>query len=172
MPILCFFALPGTASPPWHFNSGNSNSRHHDYYFSQFMLGVRFSFKAYAKNVREKATMSPLKATMVLLDVGGYKLTQVWYLSRHSSSELFSASHKLLISWFSAKKRFAGCPLWNPTCHTKHDFCPGLEIYALACAASSNLSNSLLFISNIWMEDTKTGWIQNLKIMPNYSCNI
>ena len=87
MPILCFFALPGTASPPWHFKPGNSNSRHD--YFSQFMLGVWFSFKAYAKNVRAKATMCPLKATVVLLDVGGYKLTQVWYLSRHSTSELF-----------------------------------------------------------------------------------
>ena len=33
-----------------------------------FMLVWRFSFEAYAKNVREKATKCPLKTTKVLLE--------------------------------------------------------------------------------------------------------
>ena len=36
------------------------------------MLGCRFSFKAYAKNVREKAIKCSLKITEVLLDVDGH----------------------------------------------------------------------------------------------------
>ena len=38
------------------------------------MMGCRFSFNAYAKNVREKATNCSLKTTEVLLDVDGYVL--------------------------------------------------------------------------------------------------
>ena len=34
----------------------------------KFMLVCRFSFEAYAKNVREKATKCPLKTTTVLLE--------------------------------------------------------------------------------------------------------
>ena len=39
------------------------------------MLGCRFSFKSYAKNVQEKATKCSVKATEVLLDADGYVLT-------------------------------------------------------------------------------------------------
>ena len=39
------------------------------------MLGCRFSFEAYAKNLRKKATKSSLKTTEVLLDAEGYVLT-------------------------------------------------------------------------------------------------
>ena len=39
------------------------------------MLGLRFSFEAYAKNVREKATKCPLKTTKILLDAAGHVLT-------------------------------------------------------------------------------------------------
>ena len=39
------------------------------------MLGCRFSFETYVKNVRQKATDSFLKTTEVLLDPDGYELT-------------------------------------------------------------------------------------------------
>ena len=39
------------------------------------MLGCRFSFEAYAKNVKEKTTKSSLKATAVLLDADEHVLT-------------------------------------------------------------------------------------------------
>ena len=38
----------------------------------KFMLDCRFSFEAYAKNVREKATKCSLKTTEVLLDADGH----------------------------------------------------------------------------------------------------
>ena len=37
------------------------------------MLGCKFSFKTYAKNVRERATKCSLKTTEVLLDADGYQ---------------------------------------------------------------------------------------------------
>ena len=40
-----------------------------------FMLGCRFSFVAYSKNVREKATKCSLKTTDVLLDADKHVLT-------------------------------------------------------------------------------------------------
>ena len=39
------------------------------------MLGCRFTFKAYAKNIRDKATNCPLKATEILLNPYGHVLT-------------------------------------------------------------------------------------------------
>ena len=39
------------------------------------MLGCRFSFKAYAKNLRKKGTKSSLKTTKILQDADGYVLT-------------------------------------------------------------------------------------------------
>ena len=39
------------------------------------MLDCRSSFKAYAKNIRQKATKSSLKTTEVLLDGDGYVVT-------------------------------------------------------------------------------------------------
>ena len=39
------------------------------------MLGYRFNFEAYVKNVREQATKCFLKATEVLLDADGHVLT-------------------------------------------------------------------------------------------------
>ena len=39
------------------------------------MLGSRFSFKAHAKNIREKATKCSLKTAEVLLDADGNVLT-------------------------------------------------------------------------------------------------
>ena len=39
------------------------------------MLGCRFSFKAYAKMVREKATKCSLKTTEFLLGTDGHVLT-------------------------------------------------------------------------------------------------
>ena len=39
------------------------------------MLGCRFSFEAYVKNVQEKATKCSLKNTEVLLDADGNVLT-------------------------------------------------------------------------------------------------
>ena len=41
----------------------------------KFMLGFRFSFETFAKNVREKATKCSLKTTEVLLDADGQVLT-------------------------------------------------------------------------------------------------
>ena len=42
----------------------------------KFMLSCRFSFEAYAKNVREKATKgSFLETTEALFDAGGHVLT-------------------------------------------------------------------------------------------------
>ena len=41
------------------------------------MLGCRFSFKVYAKNVKEKATKYSLKTAEVLLDADGHVLTYV-----------------------------------------------------------------------------------------------
>ena len=38
------------------------------------MLGCKFSFKTYAKNVREKATKCSLKTTEVLLDADYLRL--------------------------------------------------------------------------------------------------
>ena len=37
------------------------NNKHSDFLFLKFMLGCRFSFEAYVKNVREKATKLSLK---------------------------------------------------------------------------------------------------------------
>ena len=42
------------------------------------MLGYRFSFRTYAKNIRKKTT----KWSLVLLDADWHVLTLVWYLSR------------------------------------------------------------------------------------------
>ena len=39
------------------------------------MLDCRFSFEAYAKNVREKVTKFSLETTEVLLDADGHVLT-------------------------------------------------------------------------------------------------
>ena len=39
------------------------------------MLDCRFSFEAYAKNLREKATKCTLKTAEVLLDADGHVLT-------------------------------------------------------------------------------------------------
>ena len=39
------------------------------------MIGCRFSFEAYAKNIQEKATKCSLKTTEVLLDADGHVLT-------------------------------------------------------------------------------------------------
>ena len=39
------------------------------------MLGCRFSFEVYAKNVREKTTKCSLKTTDVLLGADGHVLT-------------------------------------------------------------------------------------------------
>ena len=38
----------------------------------KFILGCSFSFEAYVKNVREKATKWPLKTTEVLLNADGH----------------------------------------------------------------------------------------------------
>ena len=43
----------------------------------KFMLSCRFSFEAYAENVREKTTKGSLETAEVLLDVGGHVLTYV-----------------------------------------------------------------------------------------------
>ena len=43
------------------FELGKWNNRHPVFYFLKFMLGFRFSFEAYAKNVREKAAKCSLK---------------------------------------------------------------------------------------------------------------
>ena len=39
------------------------------------MLGCRFSFKAYAKNIREKATKGSLETNEILLDADGHVIT-------------------------------------------------------------------------------------------------
>ena len=39
------------------------------------MLGFRFSFKAYAKNVKDEATKCSLEIAEVLLDADGHVLT-------------------------------------------------------------------------------------------------
>ena len=50
------------------------------------MLSCRFTFKAYAKSVRAKTTKCSLKTAEVLLDADGH----VWYLSKYTSSKLFT----------------------------------------------------------------------------------
>ena len=52
------------------------------------MLGCRFSFEAYAKNVREKAIKCSLKTIVVRLGADGHLYTYVWYLSSYSSPKL------------------------------------------------------------------------------------
>ena len=42
-----------------------------------FLLGCSFSFEAYAKNVREKATKCSLKTAEVLLNTDGHALIYV-----------------------------------------------------------------------------------------------
>ena len=39
------------------------------------MLGCRFTFNAYAKNVRQKTTKCSLKSAEILLDADGHVLT-------------------------------------------------------------------------------------------------
>ena len=39
------------------------------------MLGCKFSFKVYAKSVREKATKCSLKTNEVMLDTDGHVIT-------------------------------------------------------------------------------------------------
>ena len=94
--FLGFFALFGTASPPLKtfyislhstknlkenithlrpFKLEKRNNRHPVYLFLEFMLRCRFSFEAYAKNVREKATKRSLKTTDVLLGADGHMIT-------------------------------------------------------------------------------------------------
>ena len=41
----------------------------------KFILGCRFSFEAYAENVRQKTTKNSLKTTKILLAAGGHVLT-------------------------------------------------------------------------------------------------
>ena len=41
------------------------------------MLGCRFSFEVYSKNVREKATKCSLKSTDALLSADGHVVTEV-----------------------------------------------------------------------------------------------
>ena len=43
----------------------------------KFMLGCRFSFEAYSKNVREKATKCSWKTAEVLLDVDSAYLSLI-----------------------------------------------------------------------------------------------
>ena len=43
----------------------------------KFMLGCRFSFEAYAKNLRKKVTEWSVKTTEVLLNVDGHVFTKV-----------------------------------------------------------------------------------------------
>ena len=105
--LYCFFALLGTASPlekfyeelhstkklkeninhPWFFRLGKWSKRHQVYQFLKFMLCCRFSFEAYAKNIREKATKCSWNTTEILLDADGHELTYVRYLSRYNSSK-------------------------------------------------------------------------------------
>ena len=45
-----------------------------DFGFLKFLLGCRFSFEAYVKKGREKATKFSFKTTEVLLDADGHVL--------------------------------------------------------------------------------------------------
>ena len=49
-----------------------------DFSVKKFLLGYRFSYEAYGKNIREKATQYSLKSTEVLWDADGHELTQVY----------------------------------------------------------------------------------------------
>ena len=51
------------------------NNKHSGFLFLKFMLGCRFSFEAYVKNVRENVTKLSLKTTDVLLGADGHVLT-------------------------------------------------------------------------------------------------
>ena len=81
----------------------------------KFILGCRFDFETYEKNVRENATKVLLVTDEFLLDVDEHILDiyQVWYFSRYSSFKLFYKPHILLISWFYNKKDFVWCLVWN-----------------------------------------------------------
>ena len=86
----------------WLFKLGEWNNRHPIYQFSNFILGCRFTFKAYAKNVREETSKCSLKTAEVLLDADEHVLTYVSYLSKCSSSKLFKEPQKLL-NYFNKK---------------------------------------------------------------------
>ena len=51
------------------------NNRHPVYQFLKYILGCRFTFKAYVENVREKTTKCSLKTGEVLMNTGGHVLT-------------------------------------------------------------------------------------------------
>ena len=57
------------------FTVGAWNNRQLVYQLLKFILGCRFTFKAYAKNVREKTAKYILKTTEILMDVDGHVLT-------------------------------------------------------------------------------------------------
>ena len=83
----------------WLFKLGEWNNRHPIYQFSNFILGRRFTFKAYAKIVREETSKCSLKTAEVLLDADEHVLTYVSYLSKYSSSKLFKEPQKILNSF-------------------------------------------------------------------------
>ena len=71
------------------------------------MLQCRFSFKEYAKNLREEATKCPLKL-----------LSFYWMLMDmclHINLIFIKVQYysKLFMSWFFLKKSFVWCPIWN-----------------------------------------------------------
>ena len=59
---------------PWLFKLGGWN-KHPVYQVLKFILGCRFTFKACAKNVREKTTKYSLKTVEAVLYADGYVFT-------------------------------------------------------------------------------------------------
>ena len=98
---------------PWLFKLQGWNNRHSLYQFLKFILGCRFNFKAYAKNVRKKKKTCSLKTAKILLDADRHVLTEVWYFSKYSSSKLSRKPSKLLMSWFLSIKNSIWCLIWN-----------------------------------------------------------
>ena len=64
----------------------------------RFMLGCRFSFKAYAKKVKEEATKCSLKFTKVLLDA------DVRNIARYPKFDIYQGTRAL--DFFSKRKFF------------------------------------------------------------------
>ena len=64
--------------PPFVYCSPRFFFLHVELIMKKFMLGCRFSFEAYARNVRENATKCYLKTTEVLLDSDGHYLSLIF----------------------------------------------------------------------------------------------
>ena len=77
-----------------------------DFCYKKFMLGFRFNFKAYTKNLREKVTKYSLKGSI-----------RCWWTCAY---QILPNSLRLAV--IQKKKRFTWCPVWSSFYPTWHRF--------------------------------------------------